>query len=124
MAVRVLVADYDSDMHELVNDILHINFRDVVIERVQDSAGLRSKISSGSNQYNLILLDGYQTDTDGREIIDVLQDEFPDVLGKVIMICGTASDCRIRQDRCAVPCLVKPFSLDDFGEIVKKICAD
>jgi len=123
-AIRVLVADNDSDMHELVKDILHINFKDVIVERVQDCEGFRAKVRAGRENYNLILLDGYQTDTDGKELIDVLQEEFPDILHKVIMICGTASDCRVRQDRCSIPCLVKPFSLDDFGEIVKKICAD
>jgi response regulator of citrate/malate metabolism len=122
MAVRVLVADNDSDMHELVNDILHINFKDVVVERVQDWKGFCAKIRTGPDAYDLILLDGYQTDTDGRELIDALQEEFPEMLRKVIMICGAASDCRIRQDRVPVPCLVKPFSLDDFGEIVKRIC--
>jgi response regulator of citrate/malate metabolism len=124
MTVRVLVADNDSTMHELVKDILHINFKDVLVERVQDGEEFRSKIRKARSDYHLIIVDGYKTDSSGKDLIDVLQEEFPDVLGKVVMICETASECKIRRDRLAVPCLVKPFSLDDFGEVVKKICAD
>ena len=86
-----------------------------------DPAAMGRKARS---DYHLIIVDGYKTDSGGKDLIDVLKEEFPDILGKVVMICETASDCKVRRDRLAVPCLVKPFSLDDFGEVVKKICAD
>ncbi|HAJ80444.1 MAG TPA: hypothetical protein DCO75_11815 [Fibrobacteres bacterium] len=121
MTIHVLIADNDSGIHELVNDMLHINFKDVSVERVRDRDSFRSKLRIGMSTYDLIVFDGYPTDNDGQEFINSLKEEFPGIMSKVIMLCG--SDCNIHPDQCEIPCLIKPFSLDDFGEIVKKICA-
>jgi len=121
MTIHVLIADNDSGIHELVNDMLHINFKDVTVERVRDRDSFRSRLKIGMSTYDLIIFDGYPTDNDGQEFINSLKEEFPGIMSKVIMLCG--SGCSIHPDQCEIPCLIKPFSLDDFGEIVKKICA-
>jgi hypothetical protein len=117
MPIRVLVADDDLDVHELVDDILHINFKDVAIDRAMDHSGVRAKIRSMKIPYDIILLG----DDGMKGFVEIVNEECPALMKKTIMICPEGSN---QIDKWSdIPQIVKPFSLDDFGEVLGKICA-
>jgi DNA-binding NtrC family response regulator len=115
MQVKVLVAEDDLDVQKVVGDILHINFNDIEIERALDCNSLRQKIGSADPPYDLVLLDQDQTDDAGKNALDIIRDEFPYALARLVAIGDLQSDPD-------VPFIAKPFSLDEFGKIVKQIC--
>ena len=117
MPIRVLVADDDLDVHELIDDVLHINFRDVAIDRVMDPNSVRAKIRSMKVPYDIILLG----DDGMKGFIEIVNEECPALMKKTVMICPEGSD---HIDKWSdIPRIDKPFSLDDFGEVLGKICA-
>jgi len=117
MPIRVLVADDDLDVHELIDDVLHINFRDVAIDRVMDPNSVRAKIRSMKVPYDIILLG----DDGMKGFIEIVNEECPALMKKTIMICPEKSN---HIDKWSdIPRIDKPFSLDDFGEVLGKICA-
>jgi hypothetical protein len=117
MPIRVLVADDDLDVHELVDDILHINFKDVAIDRVMDLNGVRAKIRSMKIPYDIILLG----DNGIKGFIEIVNEECPALMKKTVLICPEGSPPVDKWSD--IPRIVKPFSLDDFGEVLGKICA-
>jgi hypothetical protein len=117
MTVHVLVGDEDLDVHELVDDILHINFKDVAIDRAMDQNGIRTKIRSMQVPYDIILLG----DNGMKGFVEIVQEECPALMKKTVMICPEGSN---HLDKWSdIPHIHKPFSLDDFGEMLGKICA-
>jgi DNA-binding NtrC family response regulator len=122
MAVRVLVADDDLDVHELVNDILCISFKDVTVDRVLDGDSFRAKVRSSKKQYDLLLLASEVTDAAGKDIISIVLDEFPGLIKKTAVIEETAATARFDRSGGAIPLIKKPFSLDEFSSVIKKIC--
>ena len=117
MTIRVLVADEDLDVHELVDDILHINFKDVAIDRAMDRNSIRAKIRSMQIPYDLILLG----DDGEKGFVEIVHEECPALIKKSVMICPEGSNHIEKWGD--IPRIAKPFSLDDFGETVGKICA-
>jgi hypothetical protein len=115
--VRVLVGDEDLDVHELVDDILHINFKDVAIDRAMDPNGIRTKIRAMELPYDLILLG----DDGMKGLVEIVNEERPDLVKKTVMICPEESNHIEKWSD--VPRILKPFSLDDFGEVLERICA-
>jgi hypothetical protein len=116
MTTRVLMVDEDLDVQELVNDILHINFKDVLIDRAMDVSGLHTRINPLQTQYDLVLIG----DDGTKGFIDIIGKECPSLLKKAVLICSEHS-AALQKWR-DIPSIVKPFSLDDFGEILGKIC--
>jgi hypothetical protein len=117
MTIRVLVGDEDLDVHELVDDILHINFKDVAIDRAMDQNGIRTKIRSMQMPYDIILLG----DDGMKGFVEIVKEECPDLVKKTVMICPEGSNHVEKWSDIAR--IVKPFSLDVFGEVLEKICA-
>jgi DNA-binding response OmpR family regulator len=122
MAARVLVADNDLDVHELVNDILCITFKDVEVDRVLDGDLFRAKLFSSKNKYDLLLIASGVTDASGKDIVSIVVDEFPALVKKTAVIEETAATTRLDRSGAAIPLIRKPFSLDEFSSVIKKIC--
>jgi DNA-binding response OmpR family regulator len=122
MTVEVLVADDDLDVHELVNDILSITFKDIKVDRVLDAESFRAKANSHKNQYDLVLIASDVADASGKDIISILLDEFPTLIEKTAIIEETAATVRFDRSGAEIPLIKKPFSLDEFSSVIKKIC--
>lgn len=118
--IRVLVADNDLDSHELIDDILQINFRDPKIERVHTPDSFAEKVSSAVPPYNLILYSVQMDIESGQKILAQLLKQNPD-LSKRMVLMGEDKDS-LPPDAKSVPNIPKPISLDYFGEVVKKAC--
>ncbi|HEX2956815.1 MAG TPA: response regulator [Chitinispirillaceae bacterium] len=117
--VNVLVADDDFDSYRLVNDILEINFRDVQIERALNRQSFFSKLQQTDKQYDLILLNPVLENGDGNEIIEKIRKINQELIDRIVLIGSDLSMESFPEDMYYIS---KPFSLDCFGEIVKKAC--
>jgi DNA-binding response OmpR family regulator len=122
MTVKVLVLDDDLDVHELVNDILCISFKDVSVDRVLDVDSFRNKVSSTKKSYDLVLIASGLTDDSGKNIISIVLEEFPALVKKMAVIQETAGGSWLDKGGNAIPVIKKPFSLDEFSDVIKKIC--
>jgi DNA-binding response OmpR family regulator len=122
MSVRVLVADDDLDVQELVNDILLINFTDVSVERVLDVQTLRKKLGAAKRPYDLIIATSALADPKGTSALSIIRNEFAAYRGKTVILEDTAGKVPRGAEAAGIPILTKPFSLDEFGDIVRKIC--
>ena len=123
MTVRVLVADEDLDVHELVNDILSISFKDVSVDRVLTGEGLYRKIRATKQQYNLIIISLKLHDNQGKSLAFCVCRDFPEYCKRIAIIKEPSEQRPAEPLLAAVPCLEKPFSLDTFSEIIKKLVA-
>jgi PleD family two-component response regulator len=117
--VNVLVADDDFDSYRLVNDILEINFRDVQIERALNRQSLFSKLQQFDKQYDLILLNPDLEESDRFEIIEKIRQINEDLIDRIVLIGSDFSAESLPEEMYFI---TKPFSLDCFGEVVKKAC--
>ena len=123
MPVSVLLADHDLDVHKLVADLLPILFKDVALDRVLKMEDVLEKLSAPEASYNLIILDLEVEGLAGRNVLNAIREQFPHMLGRTVLILDSA-DAQPDDGFESVPRIVKPFSLDEFGEIVKKARAD
>jgi DNA-binding NtrC family response regulator len=117
--VTVLIADDDFDSYKLVNDILEINFRDVQIERALNLTSFFSKLQQTQKQYDLILLNPDFENENSDDIFGKIREIDPDLMDRVVLI---GSDSSIGPLSETMYSISKPFSLDCFGEVVKKAC--
>lgn len=122
MPVMVLVADENLDVHELVNDILLINFKDVAVDRVLEVKGFRAKLGTKHPGYNLIIIGSGLADPSGKSAISILCEEFPQYRGAAIILQDAAGQVPDTPMIKNIPVLKKPFSLDEFSDYIKKIC--
>lgn len=122
MAVNILVASSDLDIYELVVDILEITFKKTKLDRARDYRKSAEMLSSPDAEYNLILLDqGLDTD-DERDVLSAMKKDFPQVADRIVLLAdpnGPQPDLKLLE---GTSCIAKPFSLDEFGDIVKKAC--
>jgi DNA-binding response OmpR family regulator len=122
MPVKVLVADESLDVHELVNDILLINFKDVAVDRVMEAEGFRTMLGTNRPGYNLIIIGSGLVDASGKSAVSVLCDEFPQYRGIVVILQDEAGQVPDTPMIKKIPVLAKPFSLDEFSDRITKIC--
>jgi hypothetical protein len=84
--IRVLVADSNLDSHELIQDIVHINFRNVQIERAHNCESFLTKVSSAQPQYNLILYSVRMENESGKNILSDLFAQNPELFKRMILM--------------------------------------
>jgi hypothetical protein len=122
MPVKVLVADENLDVHELVNDILLINYKDVAVDRVLEAEGFRAKLGAKHPGYNLIIIGSGLADASGKSAISILCEEFPQYRGAAVILQQAAGQIPNTPMAKKIPVLAKPYSLDEFSDCIKKIC--
>jgi DNA-binding response OmpR family regulator len=122
MIVNALVADDDLDVHELVNDILCISFKDISVDRALDADSFRAKVHSSKKKYDLVLVASGFADDSGKDIVSIVLEEFPALGKKMAVIQESAGGSWLDKGGNAIPVIKKPFSLDEFSDVIKKIC--
>lgn len=120
--IRVLVADSNLDSHELIHDILQINFRDAQIERAHNCESFLSKVSNAEYEYNLILYSIQMEFESGKNLLPELFQNNPDLLKRMVLM-AEKFDPSLDPSLQWLPKITKPYSLDYFGEVIKKTCA-
>ncbi|NLD93564.1 MAG: hypothetical protein GX639_12955 [Fibrobacter sp.] len=120
--IRVLVADNNLNSHELIHDIVQINFRNVKIESVHNSENFVSKITSAKPQYNLILYSAHMDESTDKTTLSEAIKKNPEISDRTIIM--TESDSvKVPDMFNHFPTVTRPYSLDYFGEVIKKTCA-
>jgi hypothetical protein len=56
-----------------------------------------------------------------KGLVEIVNEERPDLVKKTVMICPEGSSPIEKWSDVAR--IMKPFSLDDFGEVLERICA-
>ena len=123
MIKKVLVADDDLDAHELIHDILQINFKQVKIDRALSGESFIKKIEEAKNGYDLILFNIRLKYENGKDILSSLQHKFPGILDRIVLMADSPVQEMKHPHVKKIPCISKPFSLDYFGEVIKKVCS-
>ena len=122
MMKKVLVGDEDLDVHQLVHDILQINFKQVVIDRALTGKSFLSKINTAKTPYDLILCNIKMNKENGQNLLDSIREEHPDIIDRIILLADSPEESAVQLGR-ELPCVSKPFCLDRFGEVIKKVCS-
>lgn len=120
--MKILIADDDLESHEIIRDILQINFRDVVIDRALSSTSFLAKIQEAEPQYDLVLYNWEMEKDQNSSLFSKICSEFPQIFKRTILFSDSKSQS-IPPEFSSMPFISKPFSLDQFSEIVKKTCA-
>jgi len=119
--IRVLIADYDLDSHELVDDLVEMIFRDVKIDRALSRESLFARLGTADADYHLIIFNYSMHESEITKVLDYVRSCNPDLMERIVFII-TSENLRERIPA-QYPVLVKPYSLDEFSEVVKKTCA-
>lgn len=122
MVKKVLVADDDLDVHQLVHDILQINFKQVTIDRALTGKSFIDKIKAARNSYDLILFNVRMNMEQGSNLLDSIKQDYPGIMDRVILLADSPEESSSMLASQA-PCVSKPFCLDHFGEVIKKVCS-
>jgi hypothetical protein len=120
MMTRIIIADNDLDSHELIDDLIEINFQDAMIEHAVTFESFLDKLDSSADKYDLILYNLDFKVPGEKDIVTFLTEKYPQVLDRVI--CIDSEQYAHGADYNGIPTLARPFSLDLFGEVVKKVC--
>ena len=118
--VRVLIADSNLDSHELIDDLIKINFRDAVIEHAVTKSSFLSKLDSTESLFNLILYNFNLDSKDDVDMVSLMKTRYPEIINR--LVCIVPDEMVAHSDCGTIPFLKRPISLDDFGEVVKKVC--
>jgi len=121
--LRVLVADSNLYSHELIQDIVHINFRNVTVERAHNYKSFVTKIENAEPQYNLILYSMQMENESGQNALcDVIKNN-PEIEDRMILM-ADSQNTALPESLDRLPTVSKPYSLDYFGEVIKKTCVN
>ena len=121
MVVKILIADDDMDVHQLMCDVLAINFKKVNIERALNISSFWEKYSADDAAWDLVFLRVKYILEEPEGFMERLTKANPDTLNKVILMGYEYNYKMCNDDVKALPFLAKPFSLDRFAELAKSV---
>jgi hypothetical protein len=118
--IRVLIGDNDLDSLELVDDLIEIYFQEAAIVRALTKDAFFRKIEQAEKPFNLILFNVDLEDATGEHAVERLKNNHADLLDRlVVLTTGPLPDDSPFADW---PVLIRPFSMDLFGEVVTRAC--
>lgn len=123
MAINVLVVGNDLHVHKLVVDILEITLSDVTIEKATNAQVMLKKIETQQYSYDLLVLYLKNSKKDDETLILNLRNKYPHLVSRMILLLDSIEEKPDDTILRNIPFVVKPFSLDEFGELVKKVCS-
>lgn len=118
--IRVLIADNDLDSHKLIVDLVEMIFRDVTIDRALSKESLLVRVGAPEADYHLILFNLSLDNNESSEILNYIRTYNSRLIERIVFIASKNNKDEIPDE---LPVLIRPFSLDDFSEVVKKVCA-
>ena len=116
---RVLVIDDEQPVLELIRATL--SRRGFLVDTAcEGEEGLER---SAKTSYDLILCDWKMPGVAGQQVFDQLRSSNPQAANRLVFVTGDVMNERTQQflRDSGVPCLAKPFSLAEFGALMKKL---
>ena len=124
MAITVLVVGNDLHVHKLVVDILEITFSDVTLEKATNTQAMLKKIETQQYSYDLLVLDLQNSKKEDEVLVLNLRNKYPHLASRMILLLDSIEEKPDDTILQGIPFVVKPFSLDAFGELVKQVCSE
>ena len=124
MAIHVLVVGNDIHIHKLVVDILEITLNDVEIERATNAEGFFVKHENNVNPFNLFIIDCNHDKSSNEDFLYEVHDRYSDCIDKMIILIDSIDEKPNNEALRNITYIIKPFSLDEFGDLVKKLVSD
>ncbi|MCL2183311.1 MAG: response regulator [Chitinispirillia bacterium] len=124
MKTKVLVADDDMTAVQLLHDVLEITVKDMAVERALSPQAFWAKAAAvdGRNPWHIIFLSIEYIGERPETFLDRLREVNPEVRPKIVLTGMQADFDACPEDIRQLPLLSKPYSLDGFEDLVKKIC--
>jgi DNA-binding NtrC family response regulator len=121
MIKKVLVVDDDLDAHEIIHDMLHISIEGVKIDQAMSGESFMKKIGESPTPYDLVLFNVRMKHENGTDILTSVQMLHPGFMDRIVLMADApgVEEPASAKDQICIP---KPFSLDYFEEVVKKVC--
>ena len=123
MLKQVLVAEEDLHEHKLIHDILGISIKDVKITRALNAESFIDKAMKNETPWDLILYDFHFDERSGSNALLTILRAKPELASDVVLLNGSAQEIKANPLFMNLPYILKPFSLDNFSEVVKRISA-
>ena len=124
MPINVLIVGSDLSAHKLLTDILEITFNNTKIEKATNAQTMLDKFKTQHYKYDLLILDLQISKKDEEVLILNLRSKYPHLFSRMILLLDSVEEKPEDTILQNIPYIVKPFSLDEFGELVKKICIE
>ncbi len=123
MPINVSVFGNDLSVQKLIVDILEISLNNVKIDKFTNSERLYDSLNKNKGSfYNLIILDCGKERKSIEEIISEIKKNYSYLIERIIIIIDAKEKDLDSSIFNGISSIAKPFSLDDFGELVKKLC--
>ena len=120
--MNVLIMGHDLNEHQLIIDILEITFQKVTIHRATNFENLLIKLTDSAKEFNLIVIDLSSNEKQDDELIEYLHTNYSNLLHCMLLLAEkTEQAIEDKLKLLGITYLEKPFSLDTFGDIIKKI---
>jgi DNA-binding NtrC family response regulator len=123
MPIRVLVAETDLHEHKVIHDILGVCLKDVRITRVLNFDSFLTTIRRAKSPFNMILYDYHFEESTGKNALESILKEKPELVSIVVLLNGLDKEIINNPAVKNIPFILKPYSLDKFSEVVKRITA-
>jgi len=122
MKTNVVIAEEDLNFHKIIHDILEISFSDVAIDRAMNGESLLEKLEHSEEPYHLILYNFHFDEESGVNALKELREKKPELDPRILILLESEDEFKSKTIQ-GLRHILKPFSLDEFAEIVKDICA-
>ena len=119
--VRALVALNDMGLHQVVEDILEITFREVKTDRVMTPQSLRDYVQERGDEYDLMLLDAAFGQEGEESPLGSLISEAPQICSRLVLIVPKSRKQSLPASLQNFPKVSYPFMLDDFTATVQQV---
>ena len=124
MPINVLIVGSDLSVHKLVTDILEITFSNINIEKATNAQTMFDKFKTQQYKYDLLIVYLQISKKDDEVFILNLRSKYPHLISRMILFFDSLEEKPEDTILQNIPYIVKPFSLDEFGDLVKKICIE
>lgn len=124
MPINVLIVGNDLSVHKLVTDILEITFSNINIEKATNAQTMLDKFKTQQYKYDLLIVYLQISKKDDEVFILNLRSKYPHLISRMILLFDSLEEKPEDTILQNIPYIVKPFSLDEFGDLVKKICIE
>ena len=122
MYTNVLLVGNEMKTHMLIVDILEMTFKNINIEKATNIQALFNKLNE-QPLYDLIIIDCQNSKKDDEEVINQIRIDYPHLIDRIIFVFDSIEEKPGEEVLMGIPCIVKPFSLDEFDALVKRTCS-